>query len=152
MEKKTIEFKNRKASHDYFFIQEIEAGIVLLGTEIKSIRHGKINFKDSYAKVDDGEMWLYNLHISPYEKTTYFNHEPTRKRKLLLHRREIKRLKNKVDQDGMTLVPSVIYINEKGKCKVMIALAKGKKNFDKRESIALKDQKREMDRRNKQSE
>ena len=137
-----IEFKNRKAQHDYFFIQEIEAGIVLKGTEIKSIRLGKLNFKDSYAKIDDGEIWLYNLHISPYEKTTYFNHEPTRKRKLLLHRREIKKLRNKVEIDGMTLVPSMIYINEKSKCKVMIALAKGKKSYDKRETIKKRDEER----------
>ena len=144
-----LEFKNKKAEHDYFFVQEIEAGIVLRGTEIKSIRLGRINFKDSYARVVDGEVWVYNLHISPYEKTTYFNHEPERKRKLLLHSREIKRLTNKVDQDGMTLVPKKIYINEKGKCKVMLALAKGKKLFDKRDTIQAKDMKRDMERRSK---
>ena len=144
-----LEFKNKKAEHDYFFVQEIEAGIVLKGTEIKSIRLGRINFKDSYARVVDGEVWMYNLHISPYEKTAYFNHEPERKRKLLLHAREIKRLKNKVEQDGMTLIPKNIYINEKGKCKVMLALAKGKKLFDKRETIQAKDMKRDMERRSK---
>ena len=144
-----LEFKNKKAEHDYFFVQEIEAGIVLKGTEIKSIRLGRINFKDSYARVVDGEVWLYNLHISPYEKTVYFNHEPERKRKLLLHSREIKRLKNKVEQEGMTLVPKKIYINEKGKCKVMLALAKGKKLFDKRDTIQAKDMKRDMERRSK---
>jgi len=147
-----LEFKNRKAEHDYYFVQEIEAGIVLRGTEIKSIRLGRINFKDSYARVVDGEVWVYNLHISPYEKTVYFNHEPERKRKLLLHTREIKRLKNKVEQDGMTLVPKKIYINEKGKCKVMLALAKGKKLFDKRDTIQAKDMKRDMERRAKSSE
>ena len=144
-----LEFKNKKAEHDYYFVQEIEAGIVLRGTEIKSIRLGRINFKDSYARVVDGEVWVYNLHISPYEKTVYFNHEPERKRKLLLHSREIKRLKNKVEQDGMTLVPKKIYINEKGKCKVMLALAKGKKLFDKRDTIQAKDMKRDMERRSK---
>ena len=144
-----LEFKNRKASFDFFFVQEIEAGIVLKGTEIKSIRLGKINFKDSYARIDDGEVWLYNLHISPYEKTTYFNHEPTRKRKLLLHKREIRRLKNKVEQDGMTLVPKSVYINENSKCKVLLALAKGKKNYDKRESIQEKDIKRDNERKEK---
>jgi len=144
-----LEFKNRKAEHDYFFIQEIEAGIVLKGTEIKSIRLGRLNFKDSYAKIDNGEVWLYNLHISPYEKTAYFNHEPTRKRKLLLHKREIKKLKIKVEQDGMTLVPKIIFINEKSKCKVMLALSKGKKSFDKRDTIQAKDIKRDIERREK---
>ena len=147
-----IEFTNRKAQHDYFFVQEIEAGIVLKGTEIKSIRLGKVNFKDSYARIDDGEVWLYNLHISPYEKTTYFNHEPTRKRKLLLHKSEIKRLKIKVDQDGMTLVPKAIFINENSKCKVMLALAKGKKSYDKRDTIQAKDLKRETERKEKYNE
>jgi len=144
-----LEFKNRKAEHDYFFVQEIEAGVVLKGTEIKSIRLGKINFKDSYARVIDGEVWVFNLHISPYEKTTYFNHQPERKRKLLLHKREIKRLKSKVEQEGMTLVPKAIYINESGKCKVKLALAKGKKLHDKRDTIQAKDMKREMERRTK---
>ena len=139
-------FKNRKAEHEYFFVSEIETGIVLKGTEIKSIRAGKINFKDTFAKIEDDEIWLFNLHISPYEKTTYFNHEPTRKRKLLLHKREIKRMKNKVAQDGMTLIPRSIYINEKGICKLKLALCKGKKLHDKRDSIAEKDMKREKER------
>jgi len=142
-------FKNKKAEHDYFFLSEIESGIVLKGTEIKSIRLGKVNFKDSYAKIINDEVWLFNLHISPYEKTTYFNHEPTRKRKLLLQKREIKRLKNKVEQEGMTLIPKTIYINEKAKCKVLLTVAKGKKLYDKRETIYEKDMKREYDRKNK---
>lgn len=146
------EFKNRKAGFEYFFIQEIECGIVLKGTEIKSIRLGKLNFKDSYAKIHNDEVWLFSLHISPYEKTAYFNHEPERKRKLLLHKREIKRLKAKVEQEGMTLVPKAIYINEKGKCKVMLCLAKGKKNYDKRDTIQTKDVKRDMERRLKAGE
>ena len=145
-----IEFSNRKAGHDYYFVSETEAGIVLKGTEIKSIRLGKLNFKDSFAKVIDDEVWLFNLHISPYEKTTYFNHEPERKRKLLLHRREIKKLFKKVEQEGMTLIPKKVYINDRGKCKVLLALAKGKKNFDKRESIMEKDLKRENARSFKQ--
>lgn len=146
------EFKNRKAEHDYFFIQELECGVVLKGTEIKSIRLGKLNFKDSYAKIIDNEVWVFNLHISPYEKTTYFNHEPERKRKLLLHKREIKRLKIKVEQDGMTLIPKSIYINDSGKCKVLLALAKGKRNYDKRDTIQAKDMKRDMERRAKYNE
>jgi SsrA-binding protein len=146
-----VVFHNRKAGYDYFFVQEIETGIVLKGTEIKSIRLGKLNFKDSYAKIDDGECWLYNLHISPYEKTTFFNHAPERKRKLLLHKREIKRLKAKVEQEGMTLVPKKIYVNDKGICKIQLALAKGKKSFDKRDSIQAKDMKRDEQRREKGS-
>jgi len=149
MEKKII-FKNKKAEHDYFFVQEWEAGIVLKGTEIKSIRLGKLNFKDSYARIDNNEIWVINLHISPYEKTVYFNHEPTRKRKLLLHKKEIRKIKNKVEQEGITLVPKSIYINEMGKCKVLIALAKGKKLYDKRESLQAKEQEREQARRTKE--
>ena len=137
------EFINRKAGHDYYFVSETEAGIVLKGTEIKSIRQGRVNFKDSFAKIIDDEVWLFNLHISPYEKTTYFNHEPERKRKLLLHKREIKKLYKKVELEGMTLIPKKVYINDRGKCKVLLALAKGKKNFDKRDSIMEKDLKRE---------
>ena len=144
-----MEFINRKAQHDYFFIQEIEAGIVLKGTEIKSIRLGRINFKDSYARVVEGEVWVFNLHISPYEKTVFFNHEPERKRKLLLHRREIKRMKNKVEHEGMTLIPKKIYINKAGLCKVILALAKGKKAYDKRDAIQEKDLRREQERREK---
>lgn len=144
-----INFENRKAKFEYFFIQEWEAGIVLKGTEIKSIREGKINFKDSYGRIIENEVWIYNLHIAPYEKGSYFNHEAERKRKLLLHAREIKRMKNKTEEQGMTLVPIRIYINEKGKCKVMIALAKGKKNFDKRDSLQEKQMKRDTDRKMK---
>jgi SsrA-binding protein len=144
-----INFENRKAKFEYFFIQEWEAGIVLKGTEIKSIREGKVNFKDSYGRITENEVWIYNLHIAPYEKGSYFNHEAERKRKLLLHAREIKRMKNKVEEQGMTLVPIRIYINEKGKCKVMIALAKGKKNFDKRDSLQEKQMKRDTDRKMK---
>ncbi|HOD54979.1 MAG TPA: SsrA-binding protein SmpB [Candidatus Cloacimonadota bacterium] len=142
-----LNIENRKAKFEYYFIQEWEAGIVLMGTEIKSIREGKLNFKDAYARIVDNEVWLFNLHISPYEKGSYFNHEAERKRKLLLHAKEIKKMKNKVEEQGMTLIPKRIYINEKGKCKVMIALAKGKKNFDKRDSLQEKQLKRDTDRK-----
>lgn len=138
--------KNKKALHEYFVVQKYEAGIALKGTEIKSIRAGMINFKDSFAKIDNGECWLHNLHISPWEKGSYFNHEAERKRKLLLHKSEINRLKTKVDEQGMTLIPLEIFINDQGKCKVSIALAKGKKFFDKRESLQQKDLERERAR------
>lgn len=144
------EIKNRKARHEYFFVQTYEAGIVLRGTEIKSIRQGKVSFKDSYARIDkQGEVWLLNLHISPYEKSTYFNHEATRPRKLLLNKREIKKINSKIVEGGMTLIPASIYINEKSLCKVELAIAKGKKNYDKREVLQKKDQQRDADRAKK---
>ncbi len=144
------EIKNRKARHEYFFLDTYEAGIVLRGTEIKSIRQGKVSFKDSFARIDkQGEVWLMNLHISPYEKSAYFNHEATRPRKLLLNRREIKKINSKITEGGMTLVPVSIYINEKSLCKVELALAKGKRNYDKREVMQKKDQQRDMDRAKK---
>lgn len=139
--------KNRKALHDYFILQKVECGIVLAGTEIKSIRAGKINFKDSYARIESGECWLLNLHISPWENAAYFNHEPERNRKLLLHRYEIKRLRSKVEEQGNTLVPIEIFINENGRCKVILALAKGKKLHDKRDSLQQRDLQREMERK-----
>ncbi len=138
--------KNRRALHEYFVIQKYEAGISLKGTEIKSIRAGMVNFKDSYAKVVDGQCILVNLHISPWEKATFFNHEAERPRRLLMHKSEIKRLKAKVEEQGMTLVPLEMYINDKGYCKVSLALAKGKKYFDKRDSLQKKDLEREKAR------
>lgn len=141
--------KNRRAWHDYEIIQRFEAGIALKGTEIKSIRAGKLNFKDSHARVVNGECWLLNLHISPWEKSAYFNHEAERKRKLLLHRHEIRRLRAKVDEQGMTIIPLEVFINEAGLCKVIIALAKGKHSFDKRESLQRKDLQREKERERK---
>ena len=138
--------KNRRAWHDYEMFQKFEAGIVLTGTEIKSIRAGKLNFKDSYARVIDGECWLLNLHISPWEKSSYFNHDAERKRKLLLHRHEIRRLRAKVDEQGMTIIPLEVLINEAGLCKVIIALAKGKHSYDKRESLQQKDLERDRER------
>jgi SsrA-binding protein len=141
--------KNRKAEHEYYIIQTLEAGIVLTGTEIKSVRAGKLNFKDSYAKIENNECWLLNFHISPWEKAAFFNHEPERKRKLLLNRSEIKKLKTKVEELGMTLIPLEIYINEMGRCKLKLALAKGKKFFDKKDQLQKKDLERERDRENK---
>jgi len=142
-----MNMENKKARFEYFFIQEWEAGIVLKGTEIKSIREGRLNFKDSYARIIDNEVWLCNLHISPYEKGSYFNHEAERNRKLLLHSKEIKKMKSKIEEQGMTLIPKKIYINDAGKCKVIIALAKGKKNFDKRDSLQEKQMQRDNDRK-----
>lgn len=144
-----LSIKNRKALHEYFVIQKFEAGIALVGTEIKSIRAGKLNFKDSYAKVDKGECWLMTLHISPWEKASFFNHQAERPRRLLLHKNEINRLKSKVEEQGMTLIPLEIYINEQGFCKVSLALAKGKKLYDKRESLQKKDMERDRARDDK---
>ncbi|RLC54690.1 MAG: SsrA-binding protein [Candidatus Cloacimonadota bacterium] len=139
-------FKNRKARHNYFFIQELEAGIVLQGSEIKSIRAGKLSFKDSFASIEAGEVWLYSLHISPYKYDSVFAPDPERKRKLLLNRREIKKIKSQMDEKGMTLIPVEIYINDKGLAKIKIALAKGKRQYDKREDIKKKDVMRDMQR------
>jgi len=143
------EFKNRKAFHDYYFLEELESGIVLTGTEIKSIRAGKVSFKDSYARIENGEVWLYNLHISPYDKGNVFNHEPERKRKLLLKRKEIQKLSKKVEEKGMTLIPKKIFINNRGLAKIILAVAKGKKLYDKRETLRRKDEERDWERRKK---
>ncbi|MDD3235062.1 MAG: SsrA-binding protein SmpB [Candidatus Cloacimonetes bacterium] len=141
--------KNRRAMHEYFIIQKYEAGISLKGTEIKSIRAGMVNFKDSFAKIEDGQCWLQNFHISPWEKAAFFNHQAERPRRLLMHKSEIKRLRAKIDEQGMTLIPLEIYINEKGLCKISLALAKGKKFFDKRDTLQKKDLEREKARENK---
>ena len=137
---------NKRALFEYYIIQKVEAGIALTGSEIKSIRAGKINFKDSYAKISEGECFLMNFHISPWEKASFFNHEAERPRRLLLHKSEIRCLKTKVDEQGMTLIPLDIYINDKGKCKLTIALAKGKKVYDKRDTLQKKDLEREKER------
>ena len=137
---------NKRALFEYYVIQKVEAGIALTGSEIKSIRAGKINFKDSYARISEGECFLMNFHISPWEKASFFNHEAERPRRLLLHKSEIRRLKAKVDEQGMTLIPLDIYINDKGKCKLTIALAKGKKVYDKRDTLQKKDLDREKER------
>ena len=136
---------NKKAYHDYFIEDKFEAGIELAGTEVKSIRQGSVNLKDSYAQVKNGEMWVYSMHISPYEKGNIFNKDPLRPRKLLLHKREILKLHAKVKQDGYALVPLSVYF--KGpRVKVELGLAKGKKLYDKRDAAAARDAKREMDR------
>lgn len=136
---------NRKAFHDYFIEDKVEAGIELAGTEVKSIRLGNVNLKDSFCAVKDGEMLLYGMHVSPYEKGNIFNKDPRRTRRLLLHKREIMRLHAKVQQDGYALVPLSLYFSGP-RVKVELALAKGKKLYDKREDAARRDAKREMDR------
>ena len=147
MEKGPIKIiaENRKARHDYLIVDQYEAGLVLTGTEVQSLRMGKANLKDSYARVKDGEVWLHQVHISPYPFAYYNNHEPLRVRKLLLHKREIDRMYAKANEQGYTLVPLKLYFKD-GKAKVTIALAKGKRQFDKRQSIRDREQKREMDR------
>ena len=135
--------KNKKAYHDYFVIETFEAGISLLGTEVKSVKQGKINLKDSYAKVKDGEIYLFNAHISHYKHGNIFNHEPTRTRKLLLHRKEIDRIIGKINEKGLTLVPLKVYL-KKGLVKVELGLCKGKKTHDKREEIKRRDIEREL--------
>lgn len=137
--------KNRKAYYDYFIEETYEAGIVLKGTEIKSIRAGKVNLKDSFAKIKDGEVFLMNMHVSPYEQGNRFNHDPTRTRKLLLHRKEINKLIGKTKEAGYALIPLKLYLKN-GYCKVELALAKGKKKYDKREELKKKAAQREIER------
>ncbi len=137
---------NRKAQHDYFIIETYEAGIVLKGTEVKSLRAGNANLQDSFAVIKNGEVWLENMHISQYPQASYNNHEPKRDRKLLLHKKEIRRLKNKLEEKGNTLVPLRVYLKNK-KIKIELALAKGKKSFDKREAIAKRETEREIKRK-----
>ncbi|NLL52338.1 MAG: SsrA-binding protein SmpB [Peptococcaceae bacterium] len=137
--------ENRKAFHDYFVEQRYEAGIILTGTEIKSIRAGKVNLKDSYAEINNGEVWLNQMHISPYEQGNRFNHNPLRKRKLLLNRSEIAKITGKVQQQGMTLIPLKIYLKQ-GLAKIELGLCRGKKTYDKREDLAKRDAKRQMER------
>ena len=141
--------RNRKAYHDYFIGEKIEAGIALVGTEVKSIRQGQINLKDSYATVRDGEMWLIGVNISPYEQGNRFNHEPERDRRLLLHKREILRLYGQIKQQGLTLVPTRVYFKN-GRVKVEIGVARGKKLYDKRESEAKRQADRAIERRLKE--
>ena len=140
-----MEILNRKARFDYFIEEEIECGIVLKGTEIKSIRNGSCNIKDSYAVIKNKEVYLLNTFISTYKEGNIFNHEERRTRKLLLHKSEIKKLNDKVELQGYTLIPLKIYLKD-GKAKVLLGLCKGKKNYDKRESLKEKDLKRESER------
>ena len=135
--------KNKKAYHDYHVLDEIEAGIVLLGTEVKAIREHRVNLKDSFARVQGGEVWLENCHIGAYEHGNRENHAPRRRRKLLLHRREINKILGKAKQKGLTLVPLALYFKN-GKAKVRLALARGKKTYDKREAKRKKIVEREI--------
>ncbi len=134
---------NRKAGHDYHLTDRFEAGLVLQGTEVKAAREGRVNLKDSYAAEKNGELYLMQCHISPYSHASYENHEPLRPRKLLLHRREIRRLIGKISQRGLTLIPTRMYFR-KGRLKVELALAKGKKHYDRREKVRERDLKREV--------
>lgn len=136
---------NKKAYYDYFIEDKYEAGVALHGTEVKSIRMGKCSIKESYIKIENGEVYIYGMHISPYEKGNIFNKDPVRTRKLLMHKREIRKLHALVKQDGYTLVPLSVYFKD-ARVKVEIGLCKGKKNYDKRESTAKRDANREIDR------
>ena len=136
---------NRKARHDYTVLDTYEAGVVLMGTEVKSLREGRASLVDAFATVDDGEVWLRNLHIPEYVQGTWTNHTPRRTRKLLLHRKEIERLIGKTKESGLSLVPLSMYFKD-GKVKVELALAKGKKSYDKRQSLAKRDAEREIAR------
>src|SRR5882672_5682409 len=140
------EIKNRSAYHEYFIDAKYEAGMVLLGTEVKSIRNGKVSFNDSYCLLDKGEIWIKSLHIAEYSHGNINNHDPVRDRKLLLQKKEIKKIESKLKEKGYTLIPLRIYFNEKGFVKIEIGLAKGKKLHDKRDTIKQKDVEREMKR------
>lgn len=144
--KSPVQIRNKKASFEYFFVDTYMAGIVLTGTEIKSIRLGKASLVDAYCVIINGEMWLKGMNISPYFYGSYSNHESKRDRKLLLTRREISRLQEALKQVGYTIIPILVFIDEKGRAKVDIALAKGKKMYDKRQSLKDKEDRREMDR------
>lgn len=135
--------KNRKAKHEYFLTDKYECGIVLKGTEIKSIRAGKVSIEDAFARIKGTEIFIVNMHISKYNHGNIFNHDETRSRKLLLHKKEIIRITNKVNQDSLTLIPTLVYL-EQGLCKIELSLAKGKKNYDKRQVLKEKDANRRM--------
>jgi SsrA-binding protein len=141
--------QNKKARHDYFIEETYEAGIVLSGTEVKSVRAGKVNLKDSYAMIKDGEVFINNMHISPYEKGNIFNKDPIRTRKLLLHKKEISKLIGYITQKGYSLIPLRVYM-VRGLVKIDLAIAKGKKAYDKRQDIAKRDAKREIERQFKE--
>lgn len=141
---------NRKARYEYHILETFEAGIELTGTEVKSLRAGKANIQDGYARVENGELLLYNMHISPYDQGNRFNHEPKRPRRLLMHKQEIMKLLGKVREKGFSLVPLKVYFRH-GWAKVEIALARGKKLYDRREDVAERDAKRDMDRARKES-
>jgi SsrA-binding protein len=140
---------NRKARHDYFIEDKVEAGLVLKGTEVKSLRQGRASLKDAYARIKKGEAYVHQMHISPYPFAYYDNHDPLRPRKLLLHRHEIKKLTGKLNERGYALIPLRLYFRE-GKVKALLGLAKGKRKHDKRETIRRRDQKRDLDRQRKE--
>ncbi len=144
--KSPVQIKNKKASFEYFFIETYTAGIVLTGTEIKSIRLGKASLVDTYCVFINGEMWVKGMNVTPYFYGSYSNHEAKRDRKLLLNKREIRHLQEMTKQVGFTIVPTLVFIDDKGRAKVDIALAKGKKQFDKRQTMKEKEDRREMDR------
>jgi SsrA-binding protein len=146
---KKIVAENRKARHNYFIEDTYEAGMVLLGTEVKSIRLGRVNLKDSYARIKNGEVFVYQMHISVYPFAYYGNHDPLRIRKLLLHKHEITKLYGKVNEKGFSLVPLKIYL-QNGKVKMTLALARGKRQYDKRESIRRRDEQRDLERSKKE--
>lgn len=141
-----IRIKNRKAEFEYFIITKFTAGIVLTGTEIKSIRQGKVNLTDSWCRIDNEELWVVGLHIAEYAHGGHYNHFPLRERKLLVNKKELKKIASKMKEKGTSIIPTLLFINEKGYAKLEIALAKGKKQYDKRESIKEKDVRRDMDR------
>jgi len=141
-----INIRNRQAGFEYELLDKYTAGMVLMGTEIKSIREGKVNLQDGYCYLNNGELFVKGINITPYAEGTHYNHEATRERKLLLKRSEIKKLESKVEEKGHTLVPTRLFINEKGLAKLEIAVARGKKLHDKRDSIKERDAKRELDR------
>lgn len=149
MANKNIEIKNRKAAFEYFFVDEFEAGIQLTGTEVKSLRAGNANLSDAYCAFKDGSLYVHSMYIAEYKFGNIHNHEPRRTRKLLLKKAELKKLLRKVEEKGNTIVPFRLYFSERGFAKLEIALAKGKKSHDKRDSIKEKDQKRELDRMKK---
>ena len=142
--------KNKKAMHDYFLLDKYECGVVLKGTEIKSVRAAKVSIKDAYARIKDNEIFIVNMHIAKYNHGNIFNHEETRTRKLLLHKKEIIKISNKVNQESLTLIPTLVYL-EKGLCKIEISIAKGKKNYDKRQVLKEKDANRRMEKAMKES-
>ncbi len=144
MKQRKLIANNKKARHDYFVEDTYEAGIVLTGTEIKSARAGKVSIKESYAKFDNGELFVYGMNISPYEQGNRFNTDPLRPKKLLLHKQEIRKLIGYITQKGLTIIPLSMYINEKGIAKMEIGVCRGKKNYDKRDDIAKKDADRKM--------
>jgi SsrA-binding protein len=135
---------NKTVSHDYLILETFEAGLALVGSEVKSVRSGRVSLKESYAEVRNGEVFLIKCHISPYEAANIFNHDPLRERKLLLHRREIKRLAGKTQERGLTMVPTKVLINDKGKIKLELALVRGKREHEKRETIKKRDADREI--------